>query len=609
MFDQLQEATFLNEPDLTKRQKMQAQLVADWKRQYVEGGDNAGIVASMREQGGGYFVAQQEALIRNRVQRQRKAEELAGQRTKLEAMNQNPGILDRVMGGTEKRNDQIAEIKTQEAELQGQIVASVQEELSLSDDLLSTDQRVTAELARQKGILEAVGAVFASIHSNNPVEKWAVDLTEANAKLLANAKQRQELQAREAANSGQQASLSQRDDELKAQQDAATARLVKLQDTQDYATMAVGKGEAEPVAYAEAGKKYGTGDIGRAALERQLAEQKDLINELQAKREQIHEGMDPDNPGQATQGALLQKMLAENNQQKLELENARAQVAAREAMARQHGYLQLGQQQAERTGVANDYGASAAEKLANQRAAYERDMGAVQTQLESGWNKTNDAIALQGRLMEDITQRNRLNVELLHEQAAIEAQIKQLKIDQNKEFMRSFMGAGPAEMLQKLGAFRMSFNSDGSRRAGLSQGAFFGMSPTMRQNYGQLNPQYTPEMIELKRAQATITDAIARAFGVNPKDPNSRSKIDEAILAGSAQLQAVLARLPAALETGMSAAASAVMNASNQVARALDGLAAKIDSFNPGGAGGNHAQPRTAQAGGLGGGRGFAGTR
>jgi hypothetical protein len=157
-------------------------------------------------------------------------------------------------------------------------------------------------------------------------------------------------------------------------------------------------------------------------------------------------------------------------------------------------------------------------------------------------------------------------------------------------------------MLQKLAAFRMAFNDNGTKRPGMSQGAFFAMSPEMRKNYGELNPEYNPQMIELKNERNRITNAIVDMFGsmkATDIDAGLRS-ISDALANAAAGIQQML---PQAALT----AAASITKAGDSVADALDGVADKIKASLVGGGGTTRGgqTPANAQSGGLGGSVGF----
>ena len=154
-------------------------------------------------------------------------------------------------------------------------------------------------------------------------------------------------------------------------------------------------------------------------------------------------------------------------------------------------------------------------------------------------------------------------------------------------------------MMQKLAAFHMSFDDKGKKRPALSQGAFFAMSPEMRSNYGMLNPQFNPQMMELNREKKKLQDAIARMNADIPKP-------DKTITPHHVSQPATAKENPAG--NAMQMAATVIENSSTRLARSLDTLATRVDGMfarMPGG-GGGHSMPVNAQSGGAGGGKGFS---
>jgi len=171
--------------------------------------------------------------------------------------------------------------------------------------------------------------------------------------------------------------------------------------------------------------------------------------------------------------------------------------------------LERGARGAGYVSTASDYGIDSADKLLHQRKALTEDLTRTTEQLAAAEAAGLDTSELMGRqLKEQISLQQNL-LDLKERQAGVERDIHQFIADQHKEAMRSFFGAGPAEMLQKLAAFRMAFDKAGKPRAGLSQGGFFAMDPAMRQSYGQYNPEYSPQMIELKNERRRIEAELA----------------------------------------------------------------------------------------------------
>jgi TP901 family phage tail tape measure protein len=720
MLDQLGGAMFLGEPDLAKRKKQQDDEVDRLKTLY-KAGDTAGVSQGLESQRQGYFGAQSDQLQQNFEAKQRKAEELSKQYADLKKMQDgvfsNAGVKawSMMTGGNSSRRDQMLDIQKQQADVNGEIVQSYQEQADLQEDILSTDQRVTAELVKQKALLEAVGAVFGSIHTNNPMEKWAVELTVAQAKLMALGKEKEKLLGQSQANSTSQAAMAQKGDALQKQEDEARMSLERLKmakadavkEMQDTAI-----GDPETLATARSRELLQPGEN----TEQGISRLKSQADSLRRKRESLAEGFDTDNPGAVSETARNQKLLQNNLEQTREAQNALAALEAQKALVQDQTNLETGQRKAGYGITASDYGANAGEKLVNQRNAITGDIAATEEQIASAERMGTDTLELKGRLLEDIYQKNKNTLDLLSQQAVVERDIKQLKADQNREFMRSMMGAGPAEMLAKIAAFRMNFNDQGGQKAPLSQGAFFALSPDMRANYGQLNPEFTPQMIELQNSRRTINNELGDigngtdgplsgsnnpptkpqapprwqphygsddwhayrgdadngngTWTPNPnkklgaqrdkefyaprvpdldEDPNrGKGKItsmrdwherhgdvenkyggwspkavaqtqgdvhkdvikgfgvtpsggvDAALVAGSNALQAVLATLP----KGLTTAVSAVEDGATRVARALSGLAMKLENFSPGGGSAGFSRPINAQSRGLGGGRG-----
>ena len=244
------------------------------------------------------------------------------------------------------------------------------------------------------------------------------------------------------------------------------------------------------------------------------------------------------------------------------------------------------------------------DRIIRQRKYLTEEIAGLEQRINEAQLQGVDAMALRGQLAEDIYLRQKETLALLERQQGVERDIKQLKVDQNKEFMKSFMGAGPAEMLQKLAAFRLSFDNQGHRRAPMSQGAFFGMSPEMRNNYGQLNPEYNPQMNFLRQEQSAIRQAIIAAFGsLNPRT------VDNGLMDQSAALQTVLTGVKDATTKALEDVAAGIRTGGQAVVGALRDLATQVAAMVPSA---NHASPQlalpnNAQSGGLGGGRGFSG--
>lgn len=156
-------------------------------------------------------------------------------------------------------------------------------------------------------------------------------------------------------------------------------------------------------------------------------------------------------------------------------------TATRAAAAQREEWMR-GVRTAENRATAADAGIDPTEKLLNKRKELEEDIA-----------RTEEGSAQHYRDQNLIFETN---LELARRRAEIEREILQLGIDQNKQFTRSFFGAGPAEKLRMLAAFKLA------QGGGMSQGQFFSMGPAMGKDYGMLHPEFNPEMILLRNERA-----------------------------------------------------------------------------------------------------------
>lgn len=168
-------------------------------------------------------------------------------------------------------------------------------------------------------------------------------------------------------------------------------------------------------------------------------------------------------------------------QAEAELNRARAA----EENARQITRFGRGQEAGRRELGASAYGLSETDKILRERNAAARMAADLA-------GKAKDDLLQQGKLVAALNLQYENTVKLKERGVELDKEMRQMQIDLNKEAMKGFFGAGPAEMLRKLAAFRMS-------RQNLSQGQFFGLSPEMRGEVGQFNGNWNPEMRLLLR--------------------------------------------------------------------------------------------------------------
>ena len=291
-----------------------------------------------------------------------------------------------------------------------------------------------------------------------------------------------------------------------------------------------------------------------------------------------------------------------SRQREAEAALASNQSPANRSLAQRFDERARGIRQAENQATAADYGIDATAKLLNQRKELTEDLARTEERLRHSQEGGVEQVRLMGQYLRDQSLLYENHLDLARRRANIEREIHQLAIDQNKEFMRSFIGSGPAEMLQKLAAFRMAFDNNGQRRPGLSQGAFFGLSPEMRANYGMLNPQYNPHMIELRNERNRVN-------GAKNDEPNltlndTLKKIEADLLSAKGLIPDAVAAAAECIRSGGRALGdelNGITDELKQVAAQVRGL---HGAFNPSLAPA-YSLPVNAQSGGLGGSKGF----
>ncbi len=277
-------------------------------------------------------------------------------------------------------------------------------------------------------------------------------------------------------------------------------------------------------------------------------------------------------PGMAGQDDYLAKL---EEQRKLEAEQKsrrqqRTGIQSNLTLAQQQALFGFGQEQSDRNMTRNAYGRDPTDTLNRQRAGLDEDITALK-------KNPNADIAERGQLLEDIYAKTKNLQDLINREPEIQKEINQLIMDRNKEFMKSVMGDGPAELLKKLSAFRLAFDDKGKRRNDISQGQFFSMDAGGRSNYGMLNPTFDPQMIELKNELKRNLTAIFKEFG--SFDPKI---INEKMLSFADDLTAAAKGLKDLFPTAaVEAAAELIEKAGTRVGAALDALSDRLEKFNP----------------------------
>lgn len=324
-------------------------------------------------------------------------------------------------------------------------------------------------------------------------------------------------------------------------------------------------------------------------------------------RSQQEFGASPDS-GTAEGKVAYDQMTAEIKKKQAELDAINSRM--NRTLAENETRFGFGQDAAARNLARNSFGRDTTDILLRQRAGLDKDLFPLESRnnaanaiagarsffgdtgeqmpIEKALNLT---LAERGQLIEDLLLKQKNFQDLVAQQPELEKEINQLLMDRNKEFTKSFFGDGPAEMLKKLSAFRMAFDDKGKKRGDLSQGQFFSMDSSMRQNYGMLNPAFDPQMIELKNALKRNIGAIG-----NEHDPAVAANINKVLLSFPDRLTAALKGLTPGGDgkapTGwVDTAAKIIADAGSRFASSVDAAAdrfvAKLSGFRGHGAGGD----------------------
>ena len=510
----------------------------------------------------------------------------------------------------DSRTQKISELQAAQADLEGKQTQNIIDQQSELDDYLqdrlSYDEKHLAALESEKTALEGIAQLYQMIKTNNPLEQNAAAMYSAQAQSAAAGRHIELLNKQDETDYTAKNAINDRVKNLKAQEDALRGQMLP---------MISGGGKTGVPAFATPFAQQ-----QHAGIQQQIDDIEKQIADAQTGRL-----LNPD----GTQAAVTLGVVSRAQQREADIEAKRkadAEAAARAANVQtyeQQARFGLGQAASERGLTQSSYGYNQGDITVRQRNSLLAETARLEKEISTTQEGSAQWVQLEGEYLNDLYLRNKNLNDLLEQRSDIQRQIYQLTVDSNREFMKSFFGAGPEEMLQKLAAFRMTMTvgPDGRPQARpMTQGQFFSMSPDMRQSVGQLNPQFNPEMIELKNAQQEISDAITKAFG-----SLDLSKIDDGLVKASEQLAAAIGKFEAGGgKTPADAEAERMDNASKVIAGGAQKFSDAVDRFtvnvvqklidklggngtNGTGATNGTSVPRSPQSGGFGGGRGIAG--
>ena len=481
-----------------------------------------------------------------------------------------------------------------------------------TDELLSTDQRVVAEMEKQKTLAQAIADIFGSMSAANPMEKWHADTAAKSAQILAGQKRMQELlfqsKQLEVSDAQKEALNKKLDDQMAAlHQKIAGIKKASGEETLKFKTK---DGKEAPYtinlddAIEDEWNPFSLFKTPRSVIAAdQIKPLEQQLSELDQQKKDLNQrGLytGADGSTHVAQWGVVQKQMADLNKDLLEKQNELNALKATRQLRADQWEMQQGGERAKREIAPFDFGRDRSDKMWRQYQA-------LQVQINDLTQKPNKALSDQVDLQSKLNQQIQLSLDLRQRTAEIEAEISQHVADQQREFSKSVLGAGPEEMLRKLSAFRLAFDQRGNLRR-TSQGQFFAMNSGMRQDFGMLNPRFDPAMIELQGERRRVQDIIGKLGGDKGMDAAIKTLTDK----WGAVADVVAARL--AKDTPSYDAASETMDrftgSVNVAGEALEKLATYIHDnivgHRPAQSSTQHGRSvAVIQGGGLGGGAGF----
>lgn len=359
--------------------------------------------------------------------------------------------------------------------LEGQQRGEMETILDAESRTLEYSSEHLTVLERQRETLRQISEIYGAVPAHTPLGRNLVGQAEAAAKLGGIRAMIEQRNAEAYAdNEGNQARLAEKD-RLQKELDAKRAEMDSME-------MSFLGGMTR----GDLSKMVGKDITFEEILGRMPSTMRGRYSDKRAEVDALQQTMD--SRVQMAGGSRLLSIDSNRAELMRQLPQAEAELAkqrAAEENARQITRFGRGQEAGRREIGASGYGLSETDKILRERQAATKMAADLA-------GKTKDDLLAQGKLVAALNSQYERTVDLKERQHGIEREILQMQADLNKEAMKGFFGAGPAEMLRKLAAFRMS-------RQNLSQGQFFGMSAEMRGEVGQFNGNWNPDMRLLLR--------------------------------------------------------------------------------------------------------------
>lgn len=497
----------LGETDLKKRDALQKASREELDRMR-QAGDMEGVLVTL-DKARFEYVALRNRELQNGYELGRKTLQIADEEiSRLQRMNELG------MRGRSGRDARIAELKLRRNEQQHQNIKSIMEQdgnlAQAWDEYLRYKVSHMSAVARVEEGVGAIGNVYGDIGTSNPMERAYVDMARIDAQTKALKSHIKLLDDQgKSDDTARQGKISAKTD-ISTELEQTRKDLAEINKPIEIAKQLIGTGPyTESEKNLLMGANFGSypGPLPDGVSEKyrnmDFGKMFERHSQLQIHADELQNKLNTFNPAEAGEGMLGVQSRAKQREldvQRLkELEAGSAAKKSTLPLYMQHTLFGFGQARAEHGAASHRYGIDETDRMLNERAAVERDMAGLE-------GRQNLTITERGQLIRDQNLLYANTLALRQRHAGIEAEIRQLAIDQNREFSRSFFGSGPGDMLRKLAAFRMAM------RGPVSQGQLYGLNPDMRNDVGMLTGQ-NPQMMLLQNERNRLNAGIRGIIG------------------------------------------------------------------------------------------------
>jgi len=482
---QSSEVAYANEPDLGKRARLEASFKAELAAMQKRG-DQAGVINAFESRRNA-LLDERKKKLQDEFEALRKTERVnADEITRLQARQAGPFRFI----GADTRARRIAELQAQQAQAGTKATQNLVSQTEADESRLQYDTKHQTALESQKIALESIAEIFHSIATSNPFEKAANDLAALTAQIGALKVANQILTQQDKADVAGRADRQERLAKLKADELEMRGALADKQAEIEKQSSSVGSGFLSDQGAANLGQALlGGSSTALEKVKTARGEAEKLRRDIDVNLAEQRSAAAGRLPGQET-GFMSREKQRQANDQAIKADEARREGIRRNLeYAAAQTEMQFGRDRARRDVIPFEHGRDETDKLLNVQAGLRANLALLAQQ-----DQNYATIAERMQLLHDL-ETNRLKLadrgnELLRE----EGQMRDDMIKKQREFQKSLLTAGPGDLLRKMAAMQTTFDKRGNIRS-MTGGEFMSYSPQMREDIGNINPRYNPEMI------------------------------------------------------------------------------------------------------------------